>query len=179
MGTVLGKANGNGGDAPLGPKLEELHGHCVTKRIEELEAIVASLRAALEQAEAELQRERSRTPEIGDFVRCPLTNFFGQVTKVTPRPYGRPWVEIVPYLTKDLPGRGHMDLYDSWELVDPPSNGDEPWPPPAAPARLPSISSFEWPGKPSLEKPSLELEPAQPPPDEIELLLKKLWAAPG
>src|SRR3712207_6984421 len=50
-----------------------------------------------------------------DFVRCPLTNFFGRVTKITPRPHGRPWIEIVPYLGPDLPGHSTMDLFDSWE----------------------------------------------------------------
>src|SRR5690606_25928408 len=92
----------------------------MTKRIEELEAIVAQLRAALAEAEATLRREKSRLPEIGDFVRCPLTNFFGRVTKVTRRPHGRPWVEITPYLTHDLAGKSTLDLYDSWELIDPP-----------------------------------------------------------
>jgi hypothetical protein len=94
-------------------------GSC-TKRVAELEALVARLRAELEEAEAELQRERSRVPVPGDFVRCPLTNFFGRVTKVTPRPIGRSWVEIILYLGPGLPGHSAMDLFDRWELIDPP-----------------------------------------------------------
>ncbi|WP_230532906.1 hypothetical protein [Microvirga roseola] len=145
----------------LAPKLEQLHGHCRTKRVEELEAIVASLREALQDAEAELERERVRWPEIGDFVRCPLTNFFGQVTKVTPRPHGRPWVEIIPYLSKDLPGHQSIDLFDSWELIDPPSEDDEDWP------HLRGISLAP-----------LAPMQSQLPSNEVELLLSKLWAAP-
>jgi hypothetical protein len=89
--------------------------------IKELEELVARYRAALDDAEAALQMARMRQPEIGDFVRSPLTNFFGRVTKVTPRPKGRAWIEITPYLTVELAGKGTLDLYDSWELIDPPA----------------------------------------------------------
>lgn len=105
----------------LGPKLHELQeGHC-TKRVAELKAHVERLRAQLQEAEEELAREQSRVPEIGEFVRCPLTGFFGQVTKVTPRAFGRPWVEILLYLGKDMPGHATIDLFGNWELMDPPS----------------------------------------------------------
>ncbi|WP_160310470.1 hypothetical protein [Microvirga vignae] len=105
----------------LSPKLHELQeGHC-TKRVAELKAQVEHLRAQLHEAEEELAREQSRVPEIGEFVRCPLTGFFGQVTKVTPRAYGRPWVEILLYLDKDMPGHATIDLFGNWELIDPPS----------------------------------------------------------
>jgi hypothetical protein len=30
-------------------------------------------------------------------------------------------VEITPYLTDDLAGTGTLDLYDNWELIDPPA----------------------------------------------------------
>jgi hypothetical protein len=88
--------------------------------IRDLEALVARCRAALDEAEAALEEAKLRQPEVGDFVRSPLTNFFGRVTKITPRPRGRPWVEITPYLTEDLAGKGTLDLYDSWELIEPP-----------------------------------------------------------
>jgi len=118
----------------------------MTKRIEELEAIVARLRAALTEAEAALRAEKLRQPAIGDYVRCPLTNFFGRVTKVTPRPHGRPWVEITPFLTEDLPGKGTLDLFDSWELIDPPQKHAG-----ARPAQsrytLPPIESIAWPSR--------------------------------
>jgi hypothetical protein len=94
------------------------------KSIEQLEELVARLREALNDAEAALRREKFRQPAIGDFVRCPLTNFFGRVTKVIPRLHGRPWVEVTPYLTESLPGKGTLDLYDSWELIDPPTDTD-------------------------------------------------------
>ena len=127
----------------LAPKLHQLHGSCCTKRVEELEALSAKLRAALYDVEAELMREKSRLPEVGDFVRCPLTNFFGKVTKVTPRPYGPPWVEIIPYLSKDYVGHAPMDLYDSWELIDPPSENDGHWPAVTNPPALPPIRFFK------------------------------------
>src|SRR5919107_2050600 len=148
MGAVLGTSVETSGNPALPSKMQPSYKGGCTRRVEELEAIVEGLKAALKNAEDELQREKARPPEIGDFVRCPLTNFFGQVTKVTPRPQGRPWIEITPYLTKDLPGHGTMDLYDSWELIDPP-DGAEPMLMPAPTMkpgadRLPSVSSFAW-----------------------------------
>ncbi|WP_134499789.1 hypothetical protein [Microvirga pakistanensis] len=105
----------------LGPKLHELQeGHC-TKRMADLLAKVERLRAELRDAEDELRYEQTRWPEVGEFVRCPLTGFFGRVTKVTPRPYGRPWVEILLYLANDMPGHATIDLFANWELMDPPS----------------------------------------------------------
>ncbi|MFD0463085.1 hypothetical protein ACFQY9_15890 [Microvirga aerilata] len=68
----------------LASKHHGSHQRPCTKRIAELEALTARLRAELQEAEAELQREKARVPLPGDFVRCPLTNFFGRVTKVTP-----------------------------------------------------------------------------------------------
>ena len=94
----------------------------MTSDIKDLELLVARCRVALDEAEAALRVARSRQPEVGDFVRSPLTNFFGRVTKITSRPHGRPWVEITPYLTDDLMGKGTLDLYDSWELIDPPTS---------------------------------------------------------
>lgn len=105
----------------LGPKLHELQEGPCTQRVAELKAKVERLRAKLRDAEEKLAREQDRVPEIGEFVRCPLTGFFGQVTKVTPRPYGRPWVEILLYLGKDMPGHATIDLFGNWELMDPPS----------------------------------------------------------
>ncbi len=107
------------------PKLQPFHGRRKTRRLAMLEASVERLRALLQDAEEELQYERTRCPEIGDFVRCPLTDFYGQVTKVTPRLQGRPWVEILPYLGRDMPGHASMDLFDNWELIDPPSDEDD------------------------------------------------------
>ena len=101
--------------------LNREHESPCTKRVVELEARVARLRTELQEAEAALEFERARMPAPGDFVRCPLTRFFGRVTKVTPRPNGRPWIEIVPYLGPNLPGHSAMDLFESWELIDPPS----------------------------------------------------------
>jgi hypothetical protein len=87
-----------------------------------LEAGTARCRAALEQAEPALEQANRREPQIGDFVESTLTKFYGRVTKVTPRAEGRsPWLEITPYLTAELPGRGTMDLYDHWEVIDPPA----------------------------------------------------------
>jgi len=107
-----------------GPKLHDLQeSHC-TKRVAELRAYVEQLRAQLREAEEALEREQTRLPEIGEFVRCPLTGFFGQVTKVTPRSYGRPWVEILLYLGKDLPGHVTIDLFGNWELMDQPSENN-------------------------------------------------------
>jgi hypothetical protein len=44
---------------------------------------------------------------------------------VVPRPSGRPWVEITPYLTADLPGTSTLDLYGDWELIDGPPQAPE------------------------------------------------------
>lgn len=111
-----------GEGTPPGPTLHDLQeSHC-TKRIAELQAKVERLRNLLQEAEERLRYEQSRWPEIGEFVRCPLTGFFGQVTQVTPRPYGRPWVEVLLYLGKDMPGHTTIDLYANWELMDSPCN---------------------------------------------------------
>jgi hypothetical protein len=115
----------------------------MTKRIEELEALVADLREQLRHAEAALWEEKSRQPGIGDYVRCPLTNFFGRVTRVVPRAHGRPWVEIRPYLAKGLPGKGTLDLYENWELMDPPESEDA-WP---SHANEFPIAPIAWPSK--------------------------------
>ncbi|WP_457091178.1 hypothetical protein [Microvirga sp. P5_D2] len=104
----------------IAPKLHEPTGHYCSKRVEELKARIEVLRAQLKEAEDELEREGNRVPDIGDFVRCPLTGFFGQVTKVTPRPHGRPWVEILLYLGEDLPGHAQIDLFGNWEVIDRP-----------------------------------------------------------
>ena len=105
----------------LGPKLHELQDSHCTKRVAELQAKVERLRAQLQEAEDQLRQEQTRWPQVGEFVRCPLTGFFGQVTKVTPRTYGRPWVEILLYLDKDMPGHTTIDLFANWELIDRPS----------------------------------------------------------
>ncbi len=91
-----------------------------TKRTAELRAKVERLRALLQEAEERLHYEQRRSPEIGEFVRCPLTGFFGQVTNVRQRPQGRPWVEVLLYLGKDMPGHTTIDLYENWELMDAP-----------------------------------------------------------
>ncbi len=145
------------------------HGHSCTQRVAELEARIARLRTELEQAEAELERERTRLPAPGDFVRCPLTNFFGRVTKVTPRPNGRPWIEIIPYLGPDLPGHSAMDLYDSWELIDPPSSSTEAAEAAKESPRLPTIAPFMPMNRPALSKPPVD--------DDIELSFQKLWTS--
>ncbi|MCB5175772.1 MULTISPECIES: hypothetical protein [Microvirga] len=117
----------------------------MTKRIEELEAKIAELREELRHAEAALWHEKMRQPKIGDYVRCPLTNFYGRVTNVVPRPHGRPWVEIRPFLAEGLPGQGTLDLYDNWELIDPPK-GEESWPFGGQSEELP-ITPIAWPSK--------------------------------
>ena len=97
--------------------------------VKELEALVAERWRLLEEAEAALAEARSRLPVVGDFVRSTLTNFYGRVTNVIPRPEGRPWVEITPYLAPNLPGHSTLDLYDAWEIIDDPSasaDGNEP-----------------------------------------------------
>jgi uncharacterized small protein (DUF1192 family) len=146
--------------------LSQEHESACTKRVAELEARIARLQAELQQAEAELEREKARLPAPGDFVRCPLTNFFGRVTKITPRPHGRPWIEIVPYLGPDLPGHSTMDLFDSWELIDPPSNKATAQGSDGSP-RLPTIAPFMPAGIASRIATSEE--------DEIELSLQRLW----
>ena len=138
-----------------------------TKRAAELEARIARLRAELEEAEAELEREKARLPAPGDFVRCPLTNFFGRVTKVTSRPNGRPWLEIIPYLGPDLPGHSTMDLFDSWELIDPPSYNVGAQETAGGSPRMPTIAPFMPPTKLALSPSSDE--------DDVEVSLKKLW----
>lgn len=94
--------------------------------IKELEALVAERWRLLREAEAALAEARSRLPVEGDFVRSTLTNFYGRVTKVIPRPSGRPWVEITPYLAPGLPGHSTMDLYEAWEIIDDPPASEEP-----------------------------------------------------
>lgn len=91
--------------------------------VRELEALVAERRRLLEEAEDALAQAKARAPEVGDFVRSTLTNFYGQVTRVVPRPSGRPWVEMRPYLAPNLPGTSTLDLYDAWEIIDAPSSG--------------------------------------------------------
>ena len=118
----------------------------MTRRAEELETLIEHLKSALKEAEAALRLERMRKPEIGDYVRCPLTNFFGRVTKVTPRPHGRPWVEIAPYLADDLEAKRSLSLFDSWELIDPPE-GSESDMPSAARVALPPIENISWPSR--------------------------------
>lgn len=149
--------------------LRQEHESSCTKRVTELEARIARLQAELQQAEAELEREKARLPAPGDFVRCPLTNFFGRVTRITPRPHGRPWIEIVPYLGPDLPGHSTMDLFESWELIDPPSGettaqGDADGFP-----KLPTIAPFMPVGR-------VSHSPA-PEDHEIELSLQRLWTS--
>jgi len=139
-----------------------------TKRVEELEARIARLQAELQEAETELERERTRLPAPGDFVRCPLTNFFGRVTKITPRPHGRPWIEIVPYLGPDLPGHSTMDLFDSWELIDPPSKEAKAQGDASEHPKLPIIAPFMPIGR-LVHSPALAE-------DEIEVSLQRLWA---
>ena len=93
--------------------------------VKELEALVAERWRLLEEAEAALAEARSRLPVVGDFVRSTLTNFYGRVTRVIPRPEGRPWVEITPYLAPNLPGHSTLDLYDAWEIIDDPAESAE------------------------------------------------------
>lgn len=113
---------GQAGELPLGPRQHQpQEGHC-TRRVAELRANLERLKAQVRAAEEELERELSRPPEVGEFVLCPLTGFFGKVTKVIPRPYGRPWVEILLYLANDMPGHATIDLFGNWELIDPPAD---------------------------------------------------------
>jgi hypothetical protein len=46
------------------------------------------------------------------------------VTRVIPRAEAKPWLEITPYLTPTLPGRSTMDLYDAWEFIEGPADGE-------------------------------------------------------
>jgi len=94
-------------------------------KVKELEALVAHYRALLEEAEAALADAKSRDPQVGDFVRSTLTSFYGRVTRVIPRPSGKPWLEITPYLTADLPGTSTLDLYGDWEMIETPSQALE------------------------------------------------------
>ena len=148
--------------------LNQAYESACTKRVAELEARVARLQGELQEAEAELEHEKTRLPAPGDFVRCPMTNFFGRVTKVSPRPHGRPWIEIVPYLGPDLPGHSTMDLFDSWELIDPPSKEMAEQDDADGTLRLPTIAPFMPAGRP-LHNPAL-IE------DDIEVSLQRLWA---
>ncbi|MEE1612012.1 hypothetical protein [Microvirga sp. CF3016] len=142
------------------------HESSCTKRVAELVERVAKLRAELQEAEAALEFEKTRIPVPGDFVRCPLTRFFGRVTKVTPRGNGRPWIEIVPYLGPNLPGHSSMDLFDSWELIDPPSEASNAGA--SGLAKLPTIAPFMPASRALIEAPSGE--------DEMEASLRQLWA---
>ena len=146
--------------------LNQEHESPCTKRVVELETQVARLRAELQEAEAALEFERSRMPIPGDFVRCPLTRFFGRVAKITPRPNGRPWIEIVPYLGPNLPGHSSMDLFDSWELIDPPSDKAEASA--GGSVAFPMIAPFMPAVGALLGPPSNE--------DDVEASLKRLWA---
>jgi hypothetical protein len=96
------------------------------RSIAELEARLSEQRERLVEAEAALESERNRPPAIGEFARSTLTHFYGRITKVTPRPDGRAWVEINPYLTPTLPGRSTLDLFDAWELIDDPAASQGP-----------------------------------------------------
>lgn len=89
--------------------------------VRELEALVVHYRLLLEEAEAALAAAKARQPQVGDFVRSTLTSFYGRVTRVIPRASGRPWVEITPYLTADLPGTSTLDLFGDWEIIEDPS----------------------------------------------------------
>ena len=152
--------------------LTQDHDSSRTKRVAELEARVARLRAELEESEAELEQEKTRLPVPGDFVRCPLTNFFGRVTKITTRASGRPWIEIIPYLGPDLPGHSTMDLFDSWELNDAPAATEGTQAPFYTPPKLPSIAAFAPLGGPAQAQAS-DMEGG-----DIELSLKRLWSSP-
>ncbi|WP_262270718.1 hypothetical protein [Microvirga yunnanensis] len=145
--------------------MSESHESPCTKRVAELVERIAKLRAELQEAEAALELEKTRMPVPGDFVRCPLTRFFGRVTKVTPRGNGRPWIEIVPYLGPNLPGHSSMDLFDSWELIDPPVEGAE------GSTKLPTIAPF-MPASTDL----VELRSSE---DEMEASLRRLWSPSG
>lgn len=158
---------GSGQSLSLASTLHSDHGGSRTRRAAELESRISRLRAELEAAEADLDRERNRLPHPGDFVRCPLTNFFGQVIKVTPRPQGRPWVEIILHLGPGLPGHAAMDLFDSWELIDPPEDGGAVLQAAETSPKLPSVSTFK-----ALDKPLAGQKPA----DEIEAMIGNLWA---
>ena len=109
----------------LGPKLHELQDSHCTKRVAELRAKVERLRAQLQEAEDQLRQEQTRCAHVREFVRCPLTGFFGPVTKITPRTYGRPWVANLLYLDKDMPGHTTIDLFANWELMDQPSEATQ------------------------------------------------------
>ena len=82
--------------------------------VSELRHLVALRKRLLAEAEADSAAALKRPPAVGDFARSTLTRFYGRVTNVVQRPSGRPWVEITPYLTPTLPGRGTLDLYDFW-----------------------------------------------------------------
>jgi hypothetical protein len=150
--------------------LKHDHENSRTKRVVALVERVARLKSELEEAETALEFERTRMPVPGDFVRCPLTSFFGRVTKVKPRPSGRPWVEIVPYLGPNLPGHSAMDLFESWELIDPPAADSEAGEAAEATPKLPTIAPFMPMPRAMLAAPDET--------DDVEASLRKLWASP-
>jgi hypothetical protein len=166
MRTFLVADKGSDTSLSLVSTLNQGHESPSTKRVADLVERVAKLRAELQEAEAALEFEKTRMPSPGDFVRCPLTRFFGRVTKVTPRPNGRPWIEIIPYLGPDLPGHSSMDLFDSWELIDPPSDASEASA--GGSAKFPTIAPFMPAPVALLGSPSDE--------DEVEASLRRLWA---
>ena len=146
------------------------HENSRTRRVAELVERVARLKSELEDAEMALEFEKARMPVPGDFVRCPLTSFFGRVTKVTPRSTGRPWIEIVPYLGPNLPGHSAMDLFDSWELIDPPTADPDADESTEASPRLPTIAPFLPAPRAMLGAPDDD--------GDVEASLRKLWASP-
>ena len=167
MRAFPGMNTGSDKSLALVSALTQEHESSCTKRVAELEARIARLQVELQEAETELVREKARLPAPGDFVRCPLTNFFGRVTKITPRPHGRPWIEIVPYLGPDLPGHSTMDLFDSWELIDPPSKEAAAQGSAEGSFRLPTIAPFM-----AVSKPARSPELGE---DDIEVSLQRLW----
>lgn len=157
-------------------KAQEALVEALRQSVAALEAGLAEERERLAEAEAGLEAERSRLPEVGEFARSTLTHFYGRITRVTPRPGGRAWVEINPYLTPTMPGRSTLDLFEAWELIDDPAGDGAPEPGAeptgveivtqltqnlamARPATLPAAST------PSLSAPSGSA-PALPAPDE-------------
>ena len=92
--------------------------------VKDLEALVRSGAGSSRRLKPPFLRQGTGSRSPGDFVRSTLTNFYGRVTRVIPRAEARPWVEITPYLTPTLPGRSTMDLYDSWEFIEGPADGE-------------------------------------------------------
>lgn len=124
--------------------------------VRELEALVAHYRTLLEEAEAALVVAKTREPQVGDFVRSTLTSFYGRVARVIPRSSGKPWLEITPYLTANLPGHSTLDLFGDWEFIDDPV--DE------ADVGLPNASFAEIAHQltAALARPDRPREPARP-----------------